>query len=487
MGFSLEDQITVKQGDLIDQDNFTTGRSFQVWIALLQENQDRPPLVKLTCEFDVSPNSTFITLRSLETVTLYRNQVLQFNTTPTLSYVVIKSTTVINGSINVPIFPLENAITATAEALFYKGITPFMSVKEGALPDTTSSLAEAHNKNMSYYSVSEKIKEDYMVEIEGDVNVLDPCLGILRDRRLSKIFVQVQHSLYTKIGFEQYGEGYFAVEYKGVPTVTIDDPESDMVNVTLQIKVSGKLNKSMMFGLTGILEQPPATINADLLLSFHDGSFTDLITPSRLFTLDANAYIGYPYRYGSKYANTSLIVSNKSLSKGCYCTNLTGLNNIGATEVNYTLEFWVSNAIPNGTARIRLLSGATQVFDFSGSGTTGIGVTFHGQNLSFPIANHSRRTEWNHYAFVREKNSVRNYLNGVLINTFNFASSNFPISEIQLGGVTSGVPASNSSFMDLNINYFAISLSPKYTVNFNPNTDTGFSYYYPESTTEYCN
>jgi hypothetical protein len=257
MVISLEDQIKIKQGDLIDQENFTTSRSLQVWIALLQENQDRPPFVKLTCEFDVFPNSTFITLRSLETVTLYRNQVLEFNTTPTPSYIIVKSTTVINGLVNVPIFLLENAIAATAESFFYKGITPFMSVKEGALPDTTSNLAEAHNKNMSFYTVSEKIKEEYVVSMEGDVNTSDPCLGILRDRRLSKIFVQVQHSLYTKIGSEQYGQGYFAIEYKGVPTVTLNDPEGGMVNVTLEIKVSGKLNKSMMFGLPGILDQSP--------------------------------------------------------------------------------------------------------------------------------------------------------------------------------------------------------------------------------------
>lgn len=242
----------------------------------------------------------------------------------------------------------------------------------------------------------------------------------------------------------------------------------------------------MMFGLTGVLSQIPAP-DAILLLTFHDGSIIDLVTPSRVINLDANAYVGYPYRWGAKYANTSLIVNNKVTGLGCYCTDLSGLTDIGSLGVNYTIEFWASGSINPTNVVIRLLSGANVFFNFAPFGTTAISITFHNQSiLGASNALLPRRSQWNHFAFIRSGNTVIGYVNGVQTHSSTMTSqTNVPITAIQLG-FASGAVASNNSAPDLNINYFAISNKVKYNSNFDPNNDTGFIFYSPQASTEYC-
>lgn len=239
----------------------------------------------------------------------------------------------------------------------------------------------------------------------------------------------------------------------------------------------------MMFALPGILSQSKNE-GSVLLWSFHDGSIIDAKYPSRAITLNGNASVGYPYKYGGKFANTSLIFNNRSTGNGLQTTDMTNLGNFGGSGVDYTIEFWCSNPVTNNPASIRLLSGVTVIFRFLVDGNTGISVTFHNQIASFTNANYPIRAAWAHYAFVRTGNAVASYRNGVLNTPLTTTTQiNVPITEIQLGFATS-VPASNSSYTDTNINYFAITLGSKYTANFDPVSGTGFSY--PNLTTEYC-
>lgn len=241
----------------------------------------------------------------------------------------------------------------------------------------------------------------------------------------------------------------------------------------------------MMFALPAILCQ--SRVNSNLLLTFHDGSIIDSVTPARIFTLDANAYVGYPCNHGSKFANTSLVFrSNSSTTLGCYTTDVSGLN-VGAAGLDYTIEFWYSGFISSNGPTIALVTtgSSTNPFVFSPFGNGSIGVNFH--NISMPISN-ARRGFWNHYAYVREGNSVRSYFNGVLAyNTGIFTQLNIPIVGIYLGRVYA-TTASNLRIIEGNINYFAITLNAKYNANFNPNTDTGFTnlFFYPENNTGYC-
>lgn len=490
MSFSLADQLLINSGD--NSTDFYLSRLYHFWFYPLKDGQESPPLITITA-LPTPQYSTNLILESEIDIILYRYHVLRFGE----KFAIVKRTVSITANVplSVPVFSLPMGIDSSDPIGVIYPLIPLISIKEGGFPQPSPSLAEAHNKNMSLYCISQKYKHDTSATVTGELNFTDPALPVLESMEntgLTNIFVQVRPVVTEILSLENFRQkaGALSVQYLATATVSVSDPESGLVPFSIEIKVNGQIDNYLnMFPLPAIIIPPPS-VSGDLLLSFHDGSILDTINPSRIFTLDSNAYVGYPYKYGAKYANTSLIANNKVLGQGCYTNDVSGLSNFGATGVNYTIEFWASNLIPNGTASITLLSGSNIVFNITGSGSTGISVTFHGQNvtLSLPIATYPRRAGWNHYAFVREGNTVRGYFNGILINNVSFASSNLPVTSIQLGRVIGSVPASNSSFMDLNINYFAITLNAtKYTSNFNPVTDTGFSsiFYYPENDTEY--
>jgi hypothetical protein len=242
MAFSLADQLFIKQGDAVAQESFLLGRTMQIYIAPLTPLQNVPDVVVISTT-GAAINTTTIGLSSSTPITLYRNEVLRFM--PGNRFVVIKATTSLTGTVvNVPVFPLESAVASNVEADVYP-MLPFLSAKEGGMPDASGSMAEAHNKNMGLYSVSQKYKEDFTATMAGDINFTDPCVPVLNDiyvNGLSKLFVQVRHSVTTVIGTQEYGEGPFAVEYTGVPTAKISDPEGGFIAVSLEMKVSGRLN-----------------------------------------------------------------------------------------------------------------------------------------------------------------------------------------------------------------------------------------------------
>lgn len=247
MPLSLEDQLLIRQGDKTIQDDFITGRSMEIWICPLRTKQNVPEVITLTCSATAS-GATSISLLASKEVILYRNQALKLvsgTTVLTTDYVVVKSTTTVGTSATaVPVYPIDSAITSGQTARIYP-MTPLFSAKEGGIPDSSSSFAEAHNKNMGYYSVSQKIKEENNTSIAGDLNFADPALAIIRQIHtagLVRLFVQVRHSVTTVIGSEQYSEGPFAIEYRGVPTVKINDPEGGMVGFSMEVKVSGQLD-----------------------------------------------------------------------------------------------------------------------------------------------------------------------------------------------------------------------------------------------------
>lgn len=242
MPLSLEDKLFVNQGDKTYQDNFKLGRTFNVWIAPLLDTQERPVVVPISTASAISAGATTANLSATEEITLYRNTPLKFGS----NLAIVKATTTIDTTAAaVPLFPVASAI-AIGDADAYQGLVPFMSVKEGGRPDSSSSMAEAHNKNMGLYSVSQKYKEDYSASMTGDINFTDPAVPILElidTGGLSKIYVQLRHALSSEFGDRFYGEGPFAVEYVGVPTAKITDGESAFIGFTLEVKVSGRLEQ----------------------------------------------------------------------------------------------------------------------------------------------------------------------------------------------------------------------------------------------------
>ena len=127
----------------------------------------------------------------------------------------------------------------------------------------------------------------------------------------------------------------------------------------------------------------------------------------------------------------------------------------------WTVEFWEYRLSNSG--------------DFIFFGTTGVTIT----PISINISNSGWVTRsglvgnntWGHYAFVREANSLRCYVNGILRQTINFSSINFTSSSI--------------SILHLNIyrewrgyisSYRLTKGVARYTTNFNAETDTYLAY-----------
>jgi len=246
MALSLEDQIRYQQGDKVEDADFLKGRSLDVWIKPILSAEDYPTVITLGVATNALVGATSISLTASSDVTLYRNDVLKF--TGGLYAVVKATTTVTDDATTVPVYPLDDPIPANAEAKTY-GMLPLVSAKEGAYPQPSASYAEAHNKNMGWYAVSQKIREDYTATISGDLNFKDPCLEIFQQMQtsgLSKLLIQARHAITTEITIGAttytYGEGPGAVQYKGQGTVTLSDPEAGMIGFSMEVKISGKID-----------------------------------------------------------------------------------------------------------------------------------------------------------------------------------------------------------------------------------------------------
>jgi hypothetical protein len=483
MSFSLADQLLIQKGDSTPSKDFALGRLFHVWIYVLKPEEYSPPLIQITAS-ETPQGSVTIILESDQNITLYRHHILRFNN----KFVVVKRTTVLIANVptETPVFELISGFSDNEPICATYPLIPLFSIKEGGFPQPSANLAEAHNKSMGLYSVSQKYKHDSDTSLTGELNYTDPALPYLEDiesKNNSNVFIQVRPVVTEVISLESYRQEYgsLAIQYRGVATVKLTDPEGGMVALAMDIKINGQIDNYLnMFPLPAIISIPGPS--SDLLLTFHDGSIVDSVTPSRTFTLDANAYVGYPYTRGSKFANTSLVAQNNVSGLGCYTSDVTGISDIGGTGVDYCVEFWAGNLAAT-TPLIRLLSTGNIVLSVNATSVSSISIQFHTGNWTLTTT-YPRRAFWNHYALVRSGNTYSLYYNGVLVSTSSPGVSNRPITDIQLGYVATG----STIVTSLYINYFLITRGVKYTGNFDPVTGTGLSglYYYPENNTEYC-
>lgn len=246
MSLTLQEQLFFQQGDRVEDLDMVKGRSLELWIKPIVGNALLPEVFVIEAEAAALIDATTISVSANKEVTLYRNDVLKF--TGNKFAVVKATTTVTTNATDVPTYGLPQAIDLEDKANTY-AMTPIWSAKEGAYPQPSASYAEAHNKNMGLYAVSQKIREDYTATLSGDVNFKDPCLGIFKDMQtasLSKILVQARHAITTEITLGattyKWGEGPGAVQYKGNGTITLSDPEAGMIGFSMEVKISGKID-----------------------------------------------------------------------------------------------------------------------------------------------------------------------------------------------------------------------------------------------------
>jgi len=250
MPLSLEDQLLIQQGDTVEDIDMVKGRSIEIWMRPIVGNALLPTVYTVTASTDAAIGDTTISVTADAEFTIYRNDVLKFSGG---TIAIVKATTTITtSSTTVPVFALGGAIagTTTPETARTYGMIPVWSAKEGAYPQASASYAEAHNKNMGLYAISQKMREDYTATISGDVNFKDPALEMFEQMQtasLSKIFVQARHAVTTEITVGnttyRWGEGPGAVQYKGNATINLSDGEAAMVGFSMEVKVSGKIDK----------------------------------------------------------------------------------------------------------------------------------------------------------------------------------------------------------------------------------------------------
>jgi hypothetical protein len=248
---SLEDQLFVLQGDPINDYDFAKGRAVDIWMASLPFNQDEPT----TQSFSVSATAAIaavalsVTTPALSpSFTIYRNDVIK---TAAGKFAIVKETKVIpaNVATNIVVFPLAVSIASGDTFVKYIGLTPFFSGKEGAFSSASASYAEAHNKNMGLYAVSQKIREDYTATITGDVAYNDPCLTMLESMKvsgLSKMFVQARYTVAFGIGGSYNGDGVLGEQYRGNVALSMSDTEAGMVGISIEVKISGAREKYVL-------------------------------------------------------------------------------------------------------------------------------------------------------------------------------------------------------------------------------------------------
>ena len=229
-----------------------------------------------------------------------------------------------------------------------------------------------------------------------------------------------------------------------------------------------------------VLLQPE--VGANLLIPFNDGTATDVVTPSRVISSDANIYLRSANHMGNFKGFTSVVSTNLATS-GYAITDMTGISTIGASSVDYTLEFWIANSILNSGALIRMLSGVNSVFSCTMNVST---VSVSGANftaLTLRSAN-SLRHKWRHIAMVRDavNATATMYFDGTLIETITATNNNRPITNVDIAYK----PSTSGLYNETYINFFALTLGKKYTTNFNPLGATGFDKYYLDNITGYC-
>lgn len=247
MALSLEEQLFYQQGDRVEDIDMIKGRALDLWIAEIVGNNTLPEERTVTVASAAIIGDNSISVTADQEFTLYRNDVLKFTGD---KYAVVKATTTVGTvATDLPVYALESAFTGTSETAKTYGMTPIWSAKEGAYPQASASYAEAHNKNMGLYAISQKIREDYTVTISGDVNFKDPALDIFQKMQtasLSKVFVQARHAITTEITVGgityRWGEGPGSVQYKGNGTINLTDPEAGMIGFSMEVKVSGKID-----------------------------------------------------------------------------------------------------------------------------------------------------------------------------------------------------------------------------------------------------
>jgi len=246
MGLSLEDLLLFNQGEQLVQT--VKGRGINIWIrsGIRDTKEYIYPEIRglgryeILLGADININDNQVLIRTFRTFTIHRNDCLMFADNKAI---VIKQSTIldsnnVNGTA-VAIYPSEHDIAQTEGTMTY-AMLPLISAKEGGYLQITTSYAEGHNKNQGLYPVSQKIKEDGIATITGDINLNDPCLELLeqiQNEGLSKIFVQLRHEIDSNISNDLYGEGVGAIEYWAIPNCSLSDPENGLINFTLQMKL----------------------------------------------------------------------------------------------------------------------------------------------------------------------------------------------------------------------------------------------------------
>lgn len=247
MGLSLEELLVFNQGDIASSE-FRTGRTMQIWLKeetfndtrLFYAQEGKPGHYELIVTESIEEGANLLPIMSRFGMTLYRNEVLKFESG---KIVIVKSTTELRGypySDDLPIYQSDNPIDLGEQTNIYS-LQVLHSTKEGGFPNISVTYAEAHNKNQGFYPVFQKVREDAIVTITGDMNFNDPTLPLLKKIQLgyvSKLFVQFREG----VDNGSYGEGYLACEYWGIPHIALSDTESKFINFTLELKVIGKVD-----------------------------------------------------------------------------------------------------------------------------------------------------------------------------------------------------------------------------------------------------
>lgn len=263
---SLEDQLSVLQGDPVSDYTFTQGRNVDIWLAPLEVSQTKPSIQKLYLVTEIQLGDTIMYVRFDaapigSTQTLYRNDVIVFRGN---KYIVRTTTTVLaqtqhpSNKTAVPIFAAQFITLGLGGSIqpshqFYNTMIPFLSAKEGAFTKASANFVERHNRLTGLYSESQKVREDYTANITGDLNYRDPCLEMFEDMKysgLGKLFVQCRYTVAYSVGGSFYGEGVLGEQYSGDATLTMSDSEAGLVSVSLEIKVSGKREKYIVLPST---------------------------------------------------------------------------------------------------------------------------------------------------------------------------------------------------------------------------------------------
>lgn len=272
MSLSLEELLLFNQGEQSAQ--FVASRDLEVWIKLDDKNREllypeegKPGRNELMVMSGISQGENSILLRSRFPFTLYRKDVIKFESG---KIIIVKETIKFDGYFSdnlVSIFDAKEDIELGEQSNVY-GMMPLLSAKEGGYPQITATYAEAHNKNQGLHPISQKIKETGTATITGDINHNDYSLGLLsliQKGIVTKLFVQIRHELNTIIDSGSYGTGFGAIEFWAIPFCGLVDSESGFTNFSLQLELLGKIDEyKLITGPFGTRYCPFDAINTNI-------------------------------------------------------------------------------------------------------------------------------------------------------------------------------------------------------------------------------